>query len=198
MLKDLWSVTGNASWAEATHTLLAGRNIGHDGENVLEVRTRIATETGLATITTAEWLAAIERACHANAFAEESIEGFKARAQRISRYESRMRADGLLPPEGFVTSVRAYDYGRAASMANWGFGAEYCTREEAENILCAAALRAQRTYVSWEHFSAGYILGRILRFDDDSAGPFYESTFQAHRILTSDPSSPWRNIAFVG
>jgi hypothetical protein len=44
----------------------------------------------------------------------------------ITRYESRFRADGLLPPNGIVTSVFGYDFGRAVNMARWGFGGRFC------------------------------------------------------------------------
>lgn len=43
-------------------------------------------------------------------------------------------------------------------------------------------------------FSAGYILGRVLRFDDEEYGPYYETALNAHRLLTQAEGSPWRNI----
>ncbi|MDP4511541.1 DUF1266 domain-containing protein [Nonomuraea turcica] len=39
---------------------------------------------------------------------------------KITRYEERFRADGILPPESFVTSALGYDLGRAVNFARWG------------------------------------------------------------------------------
>jgi hypothetical protein len=55
---------------------------------------------------------------------------------------------------------------------------------------------SQTAYDSWEEFSAGYILCRCLHFDEEKFGDWYEDVLTAHRILTSDPASPWLNIPF--
>ncbi|OSZ62382.1 hypothetical protein OQI_00255 [Streptomyces pharetrae CZA14] len=55
---------------------------------------------------------------------------------------------------------------------------------------------AARSYRSWQDFSAGYILGRCLHFDEEEYGEWYTSMVDAHRILVSDPHSPWVNIPF--
>jgi hypothetical protein len=49
-------------------------------------------------------------------------------------------------------------------------------------------------YDSWQDFSAGYILGRCLHFDGEEFGEWYSNMLEAHRILTTDPGSPWLNI----
>jgi hypothetical protein len=53
------------------------------------------------------------------------------------------------------------------------------------------------TYGSWAELSAGYILGRALRFDQEAFGEWYESALIPHRILTEDPESPWNTLAFT-
>lgn len=197
LLAHFWSTRDNGGWAEQVHILLAGRNIGGDGEDVLQVRMKALAQTGLQSITVPEWLSAVESlATVSDSWGNHAIERAKKRVQRIARYEARLRADGILPPDGFVTSVLAYDYGRASAMARWGYGSNLCTREEAENVIAAASMRARRTYVSWPHFSASYILGRILRFDHDSIGDYYTNAVRAHTALFSEPDSPWRNLPF--
>ena len=42
----------------------------------------------------------------------------------------------------------------------------------------------------------GYILGRCLHFDNEKFGSWYQDMVTVHRILTSDPGSPWLNIPF--
>ncbi|MDK1472501.1 DUF1266 domain-containing protein [Streptomyces sp. 549] len=113
---------------------------------------------------------------------------------RIARYESRFRADGLLPEDGQVRSVLAWCYGRASKMARWGLGARYGTMAETERALVRAGRVSQVSYESWEEFSAGYVLGRCLHFDRDEAGSWYTEMLDAHRQLTTDPESPWLRL----
>ncbi|WP_371131936.1 DUF1266 domain-containing protein [Streptomyces sp. cf386] len=48
----------------------------------------------------------------------------------------------------------------------------------------------------WQDFSAGFILGRCLHFDNDKFGSWYQDMVAVRRILMSDPGSPWLNIPF--
>jgi hypothetical protein len=115
---------------------------------------------------------------------------------RITRYEARMRADGILREGQYVTSVDAWDLGRASCMARWGVSTRYCDLAEAEAAVVEAGYRAAHCYRSWEDFSAGFILGRCLHFDNEEFGSWYQDMVIVHRILSSDPGSPWLNIAF--
>src|SRR6185503_12764397 len=110
--------------------------------------------------------------------------------------EERLRADGVLPRDGHVTSVLAYDYGRAVNMARWGLLAGYCDRQTAESCVLKAGELSRRTYTSWASFSAGYVLGRVLRFDDGEFGSYYDDSVIGHRVLEHAPTSPWRTLAW--
>ncbi|CAM5564142.1 hypothetical protein SGRI78S_03226 [Streptomyces griseus subsp. griseus] len=114
--------------------------------------------------------------------------------RRITRYESRFRADGLLPPDGRVHTTVAYDYGRAVNLARWGLSARYCAPADAEAAIVYAGALAKSAHRSWEDFSAGYALGRVLRFDEEEYGRFYEQNVLAHRLLAESEGSPWRHI----
>ncbi|WP_435845038.1 DUF1266 domain-containing protein [Streptomyces flaveolus] len=61
---------------------------------------------------------------------------------------------------------------------------------------CSGGADTALTYRSWQDFSAGYILGRCLHFDEEDFGSWYTDMVDAHRILMSDPGSPWLNIPF--
>ncbi|MFF6785616.1 DUF1266 domain-containing protein [Streptomyces sp. NPDC012510] len=124
------------------------------------------------------------------------IEGVQRLIGRITRYEARMRADGILAENRYVTSVEAWDLGRASKMARWGLGARFGTVREAEAAVVEAGRKASLSYRSWQDFSAGYILGRCLHFDEEEFGDWYTDMADAHRILMSEPGSPWLNIPF--
>ncbi|MEI5097930.1 DUF1266 domain-containing protein [Streptomyces sp. PmtG] len=120
----------------------------------------------------------------------------RALVGKVLRYEARFRADGLLPADGRVSSVAAWDVGRASKMARWGRGARYATHAELESALTHASAAAKEAYASWEEFSAGYVLGRCLHFDEEEFGDWYTTVLAAHRALTSDPDSPWLTVPF--
>lgn len=127
---------------------------------------------------------------------EEFVAHLRALVGTLLRYESRFRADGLLPPDGVVRSVAAWDIGRASKMARWGLGARYATEAEFHAALERASGAARAVYGSWEEFSAGYVLGRCLHFDEEEFGPWYTTVLDAHRELATAPDSPWRTVPF--
>lgn len=106
----------------------------------------------------------------------------------------RAGPDGLPAEDGWVTTASAYDYGRAVNLARWGLSARYCDPQQAEQTIVHAGALAKAAHSPWEGFSAGYTLGRVLRFDGEEYGHFYEGALAAHRLLTDDEGSPWRNI----
>ncbi|MFD6967738.1 DUF1266 domain-containing protein [Streptomyces sp. NPDC059949] len=128
---------------------------------------------------------------------EGQVTGLQRLIGRIARYEARFRADGLLPEGGFVRSVEAWDYGRASGMARWGLAARLCSLQEAEAAVIRAGRLVQVNYRSWEDFSAAYVLGRCLHFDEEEFGEWYETVLATHRALTTDPASPWRTLPWT-
>ncbi|MGR6916570.1 DUF1266 domain-containing protein [[Actinomadura] parvosata] len=216
-LREWWGITDRAGWASAMEDLLAGEMSSSVWGFVLGVRRSLALDFG-GTVELDHWRHATTRVLHHRAaqatgpaqstgagpgvrpVSETELRAQVAGAQRligrIARYEARFRADGLLPENRFVHSVEAWDYGRASKMARWGLGARYCTLEEAEQAVLRAGRVSRLEYRSWADFSAAYILGRCLHFDEEEFGDWYGEMLDAHRILTTDPASPWRNIPF--
>ncbi|MCZ1006558.1 DUF1266 domain-containing protein [Streptomyces lydicus] len=66
---------------------------------------------------------------------DAQVAGVKQLIGRITRYEGRFRADGILAASGRVRSVLAWDYGRTSWMARWGVGARFTDIPEAEEAL---------------------------------------------------------------
>ncbi|MGW4032603.1 DUF1266 domain-containing protein [Streptomyces sp. NPDC004838] len=214
-LKEWWGVTDREDWQRLQERLLSAEVVSPIWEFALQVRRSLALEYG-GGVELDHWRHVAERVMRANA-AEATqpritpdgvtpgrphnevdvaakVAGIQRLIGRIVRYEARFRADGLLRDGQFVRSVEAWDYGRASGMARWGLGGRYCTLHEAEQAVIRAGRAARLDYRSWEEFSAAYILGRCLHFDDEEFGEWYEDVLAAHRVLTTDPASPWLNI----
>ncbi|MEC4019283.1 DUF1266 domain-containing protein [Streptomyces sp. H27-D2] len=214
-LRDHWGVTNRAEWQRTQERLLQAQMISGVWEFALGLRRSLALDFA-GPIGVDHWRQVADRVLRNNAVknaearitaegvttaqprddavVEAQVAGVQRLIGRITRYEARFRADGLLPEDKFVRTVEAWDYGRASGMARWGLAARYCTLQEAERAVLSAGRSSQANYRSWEEFSAAYILGRCLHFDEEEFGDWYGEMLAAHRVLTTEPSSPWLNI----
>ncbi|WP_040024786.1 DUF1266 domain-containing protein, partial [Streptomyces sp. 150FB] len=192
-LRDSWGIGGREDWQRQLNFLLDARNSPPEPEFVLRVREGL--RGGLHELPSAE-LWRETAAGHAQDIGAdpETVKNIEELVRRIIRYEARFRADGLLPPDGRVTTTVAYDYGRAVNLARWGLSARFCDQYEAEQAIVYAGALSKSAYTSWEDFSAAYALGRVLRFDEEEYGAYFEQNVVAHRLLTEAEGSPWRNI----
>ncbi|MEO3824001.1 DUF1266 domain-containing protein [Actinomadura sp. B10D3] len=188
LLERDWGITDAEGWREQMDALLDAQNSDPAIQMVLDQRGRGTGERA--------WREAITAWCRERDISDETVRQVVELSGQILRYEARFRADGLLPPDGLVESVYGYDFGRAVNMARWGLNAGYCDAEEAEKCVLTAGHRAHQVYPSWGSFAAGYILGRMLRFDEGEFGEWYERSLAGHRVLAEDPDSPWRRMAW--
>ncbi|OKJ53905.1 DUF1266 domain-containing protein [Streptomyces sp. CB02261] len=192
-LRDGWDVTDGAGWRKELDALLDGRNSPPEPDFVLRVREEL--RTGRAGMPSAEeWRETAAGHAQDLGAGPASVRHIEELVRRVLRYEARFRAEGLLPPEGRVRKTVAYDYGRAVNMARWGLSARFCTPPEAEQAIVHAGALARAAYGSWQDYSVGYALGRVLRFDGEEYGPYHEENVAAHRVLTEHEGSPWRNV----
>ncbi|WP_149830881.1 DUF1266 domain-containing protein [Streptomyces tailanensis] len=214
-LREWWGITTPEEWQYHLRSLLACEASSSVWEFALGLRRTIARDFG-GHVDVAYWKQAAANVLRANAGGsivlgpdgvtktdprpesetEARIEGVQRLIGRITRYEARMRADGVLDEGRYVPSVEAWDLGRASKMARWGLGARLGTLREAEVAVIETGRKSALEYRSWQDFSAGYILGRCLHFDEEEFGEWYTDMVDAHRILMSDPGSPWLNIPF--
>ncbi|MFE3447390.1 DUF1266 domain-containing protein [Nonomuraea sp. NPDC059194] len=207
-LEEWWEITSREDWLRVEEGLLRGRMSSPVWSFVLGIRSALALDYG-GVVEVDHWRRVTTRVIQQQAAEKENgtaslshaetdaeIAGAQRLIGRITRYEARFRADGLLPEGRFVHSVEAWDYGRASKMARWGLGARFCDLAEAEQAVLRAGRVSRINYRSWEEFSAAYILGRCLHFDEEEFGDWYGEMLNAHRILTTDPDSPWLNIPF--
>lgn len=192
-LRDSWGITGHEGWRRQLDFLLDAANSPPEPDFALRAREQLTAAIG--ELPSAD-LWRETAAGHAQDLGADAstVKGIEDLVRRIMRYEARFRADGLLPPDGRVRTTVAYDYGRAVNLARWGLSARFCGPADAEAAIVYAGALSKSAYRSWEEFSAGYALGRVLRFDDEEYGPFYEQNVLAHRLLTESEGSPWRHI----
>ncbi|MFG2140070.1 DUF1266 domain-containing protein [Streptomyces sp. NPDC048650] len=195
-LRDSWDVEDRERWLDQLTYLLEGRNSPPLPEFALMVRRELARRQPGAHTDPQVWRRVTAVNLRERGADDETVTEATALIGRIIRYESRFRADGILPPDGWVTSALGYDFGRAVSFARWGLGARFTDEPETEKAVIRAGELCQEHYATWEEFSAGYILGRALRFDEESFGHMYSSALTPHRILTEDLAGPWRTIPF--
>ncbi|WP_329196552.1 MULTISPECIES: DUF1266 domain-containing protein [unclassified Streptomyces] len=216
-LRDSWGVTTREEWLVTTERLLRADMVSPVWEFALRVRQALAQEFA-GPVDIEHWRHATEATLRANAEraaeprltpdgvtvaqprptaeVEGEIAGVQRVIGRITRYEQRFRADGVLGEGKYVRSVEAWDYGRASQMARWGVGARFGTLAEAEDVVVRAGKACRLAYRSWEELSAGFVLGRCMQFDEEEFGRWYEEMVTAHRELTGDPGSPWLNLAW--
>jgi hypothetical protein len=194
-LADNWGVTTAEDWFRQVDYLLGGMNIGPAVDAVLNVRRTLLRRQGHYDLFT--WQNAVGGWARQQRGDPAAVEEMVHLAGVITRYESRFRTDGLLPHDGIVTSVFGYDFGRAVNMARWGFGGRFCDYPTAERIVLRAGELCRRHYTSWADFSAGYALGRVIRFDEEEYGHMYVSALGPHRLLMADRTSPWWHVPFA-
>ncbi|MDT0320825.1 DUF1266 domain-containing protein [Streptomyces millisiae] len=208
LLRTWWGVSGRGDWQRIQERLLRADVISPAWEFVLRVRQALTKEHGPAP-GAVRWRETAERVLVSRTAEvvdqtgrppEFDLEADIALVQeligRILRYEARFRADGLLAADDSVRSVLAWDHGRASCMARWGLGARYCELPETERALLRVGSAARQAYRSWSDFAAGYVLGRCLHFDSEEYGDWYTEMVAAHRVLSTDPDSPWLSVSW--
>ncbi|RAJ55912.1 uncharacterized protein DUF1266 [Streptomyces sp. KhCrAH-43] len=217
-LERWWSVTTREQWQRMQELLLSAGMVSDVWEFVLQLRRTMALDFA-GPVDVEHWREAAAKVVRRRIEAateprltpdgvtqghtvtpvelDGQVSGVQRLIGRIARYEARFRADGLLPESGFVRSVEAWDYGRASGMARWGLAARLCSLQEAEAAVVRAGRLVQLNYRSWEAFSAAYILGRCLHFDEEEFGEWYETALATHRALTTDPTSPWLTLPWA-
>ncbi|WP_406863313.1 DUF1266 domain-containing protein [Streptomyces sp. HUAS MG47] len=190
-LRRPWGVTHRAGFRDTLDSLIATRLVGRIPESVLAVRRRLVQRHG-AEPGPEQWAAEV-----AAAF-DDPYSGDRAEAdgflRKIAHYEGRFRVDGLLPPGGRVDTLAAFDHGRAVNVVRLALGARYCDPYEAEQSVLKVLGPALRSYDSWSAYSLGYLLARLIHFDEGDPEPLYRESVAVHRALTQDPSAPYRNI----
>ncbi|NBE56673.1 DUF1266 domain-containing protein [Streptomyces sp. YC537] len=212
-LSEWWGVDSRADWKDIQERLLTRRVSPWYWDFVLGARDALLPTHGGngAAVGEAPWRDTVEatlrervrRAGHdhhpgADADLDGLVVELRGLVGKIQRYEARFRTDGLLAPDGIVRTVAAWDVGRASKMARWGRGARYATEAEMYEAVERAGAGARAAYGSWEEFSAGYVLGRCLHFDEEEFGTWYTSVLAAHRALVTELDSPWLTVPFLG
>ncbi|MFH9196338.1 DUF1266 domain-containing protein [Streptomyces anulatus] len=194
-LRSPWGIPHRAEYRDRLASLMKNQLVGRVQEAVLRTRHTLAHRLG-RTPTHEEWSDAVARAFAAR---DADDRAMADRALRhITLYEERFRADGALPSEGRVDTLAAFDLGRAVNVVRLALGARYGDPPEAEQDVLRLGELARAAYSSWADFSLGYLMARVVHRAEDDGPEAAESTYRQslteHRLLTQDPTSPYRNI----
>ncbi|MFL6112607.1 MAG: DUF1266 domain-containing protein [Catenulispora sp.] len=206
-LRDWWGIEGPVQWQNQVDALLDTENprpvdlvLGIRAERGAGAGARAGAGAGtrptgdLAT-DTAQLTEAVTAWSHDHGVPEDLRRELSDIARWVTTCESWMRRDEVLPPDGIVTTQRAWDWGRCVNMARWGLASGYCDRATAEQIVRYAGSLCARTYADWSELSAAYVLGRVVKMGRQSnPEETYRESLSLHGTLMGDPGSPWRNL----
>jgi len=184
-----WGIADTDDLMAAVGRMLDEQFGDPDVQVAMAVRRELAATSGRAPSPQA-WLADLDRV-HNEAGAPQSLLAERrAAAQRVINYETTMLEDGLLTEP--LADPLAYDIGRAVALARWGLVCRLIDEATAQGIVDRAAAQAWARYASWDEFGSSYLLGRIIAFDEDEVGAWYETSRTSLQLLRTAPDSPWR------
>ncbi|MEU8890103.1 DUF1266 domain-containing protein [Streptomyces sp. NPDC048442] len=195
-LRSPWRVHNRADYREKLDELLATRLVGRVQEFVLHTRRTLVRRLERVP-SYEEWSATVTATLSRHDASTADLAEAVMTVRTVLRYEERFRADGALAPDERIDTLAAFDFGRAVNVVRLALGARYISPPEAEQAVLTIDEAARRAYTSWAAFSLGYALTRLLHFDGDGteiAGRTYQESLIQHRILTQDPTGPYRNI----
>lgn len=193
-LRNSWGITDAEGWDRALRQLVSEERAPSEASLVLDLRNRACASAPHQPFDAGTWPDLIGQWCRISGADQAAYEALVLAAARVWEYEERMVEDGVLPKGAHVRTVRAYDFGRAVNLARWGFNAGYADLRAAGEHIVRAGAASMRHHGSWAEMSAGFVLGRAMGFDDGAFGPYYTDSVAAHRVLTTDPQSPWLNL----
>ena len=87
----------------------------------------------------------------------------------------------------------AFDAARAVMLARAGLMIGWLTDDEAWTYMVAVARDVQRTYSSWQHYGADFVLSRNV-WAGDSTPDIFDDAVAA---LLAKPDSPWQTLAWA-
>jgi Protein of unknown function (DUF1266) len=194
-LAELYGVRGSVEWQRLMDGLLAERG-ARRCDLAMELRWQ-ATVVRTVPPDLAGWQRIIRQSAELGKLRAPWVPVLLAAAMRISHYEDRLRADGLVPRHGVVHSLRGYDWGRAVVAARQGERAAYGDQVTTERMVLRAGELCARHYMSWADLSAAFALGALLSFAGRDFDAYYAEVVQTRHWLLTDPESPWRTIPWA-
>jgi Protein of unknown function (DUF1266) len=90
--------------------------------------------------------------------------------------------------------TRAYDYGRAVTVARVAHGAGYLSRRHANRLIKQAAALSAQAFGSWKQFAASYMLGRAIWGGVDD--PCFMQQHEVVKYLQTSRHSPWVRLGW--
>lgn len=191
-LAERFGARDAAGWQRLMDGLLVERG-ARRGDLAMELRWQ-ATVVRTVPPDLAGWQRIVRQAGEHGQVRAHWVPVLLAAADRISRYEDRFRADGLIPQHGVVHSLRGYDWARAVGVAGLGERAGYGDQRTTEGMVVRAGRLCARHYMSWADLSAAYALGSLLSFAGKDFEGYYREVVTTRQRLLTELESPWRAL----
>ena len=97
------------------------------------------------------------------------------------------------PADLYQQSIAAWDMGRLVLVTRCCFDAGYISDEEAWHYIFNARHLSQESYISWEDFASGYVIGRAMWSGNTMS---LSGIIAITQGLLKDEESPWKQCAF--
>lgn len=89
--------------------------------------------------------------------------------------------------------ISAWDYGRYASLCQWGVIVEWLEEDECWEKLFSIARKAQQEYLDWYDYGVSYIAGRLY-WRGVATGDNTDAEMEVIRRIIANANSPWNKI----
>jgi hypothetical protein len=195
VLVNSWGIKSADDWRTQQEALIDGHSSNETAGVLLDLRRQAMAQTG-SPLPPQAWYQLIAELCRQNGLDNAAYQHLAGTAQLILAYEQRFVHDGLLPPGGLVHDIRAWDLGRGVNMARWGVQCRFADLTTGHAYAVRAGELSRQVYGSWAEFSAGYVLGRCLHFDNGEFGSWYTEPLAVHHTMVTHPHSPWLHLPF--
>lgn len=196
-MRDWWDIEDVQEW-HATLADLLDRESMSTLDLVLWLRVQSAQQVGpaVAALNPGIVTQAIDEFARSRGLPQEAYQDLMSKANWVAEFEGWMRRDGVLPPDGMVSTQAAWDLGRATNLVRWGTAGGFCAPQQAEQLLKEIATQAAAAYGTWKEYDAAYVLGRLILMGlQGDPEQVYQESLSVHRVLTGDGRSPMVNLA---
>lgn len=100
----------------------------------------------------------------------------------------------LMPADAPPITAKAYDLGRAVTVARMAVGAAYLQEDDALHVASRAGRIALQLFAGWPDYARSYVLGRAIWGGDS---PHLRNQGEIAKMFLDHPASPWLTAGWL-